>query len=101
MTIKHNWLTKHKYSIIAIPGNVADQLPEQFELQQTDGSKINVKNVGRWKNHRIDQAPEAMTKVCFGITANQMMALLHRKWPELTRQPLDNQLISYVAVEKL
>lgn len=101
MLIKHNWLTKHKYSLIAIPCHVADELPEQFELQQTDGSKITVRYIGRWANHRIDDAPETFTKVGFGIDTKQMKAALHRAWPELSRQTPENQLISYIAVEKL
>jgi hypothetical protein len=101
MTIKHNWLTKHKYSLIAIPHDVADKLPPEFELQQSDGSKIKVQYIGRWANHRIDNAPEAFTKVGFGIDTQQMKAALQRAWPELTRQTPENQLISYVAVERV
>ena len=99
--LKHNWLTKHKYSLIAIPHDVADNLPQEFELQQNDGTLIKVKIVDRWANCKIDDLPEAFTKVCFGIDTQQMKAALQRTWPQLTRQTPENQLISYVAVEKL
>lgn len=101
MIIKHQYLTTHKFAVIAIPYDVSVKLPSQFELQQKDGSKIKVALLSRWNKTTIDALPEAFTKVCFGIDTKQMKAALQRAWPELTRQTPENQLISYVAVEKV
>ncbi len=103
MTITHNWLSKHKYSAIAVPAAVADRIngTEPFELIQKDGSVIMVKYVDRWSNFQIDRLPGMLTLILFGIDTRQMKAALQRAWPELTKLQASEQIISFVAVEKV
>lgn len=100
-TIRHQWLTNHNHSIVVLPEG---QVPagSEFGLVQRDNAVINVARVPScvW-TFEMAELPEMFTLMFFGLTKQQMIALLQRNYPQLAALPADQQIIHFIGVKKL
>jgi hypothetical protein len=106
MRIKHNYLTLHGYSSVALPNfkiNVKtnpDGSLEPWFLEQKDGSVIKVVPTGVLR-FPVDNLPDELTKMLYGISAKHMQQLMYKSFPELMRVDERDKVVGYVCVKKL
>ncbi|MDA3943686.1 MAG: hypothetical protein PF694_09130 [Bacteroidetes bacterium] len=106
MKIKHQYLTRHSYSAIAIPAyqvkleRDANSNILPWAIEQKDGSILNVEYVDHFK-FSLHDLPNTFTKLLFGIDATQMKMLVHRNYPDLARMEERFQQVAYICVKKL
>lgn len=98
--IRHQWLSLHNYSIVALPWDEFLKLPVSFSLIQNDGSSINVTSVDYWK-FTADMLPENLTLCMFGITHETLLKRLHTRFAYLSGVPAKDQIIAYLLVKKI
>lgn len=106
MKIKHQYLTKHNYTAVAMPAYKVKVERDQAEnilpwqIEQRDGSVITVEYVDHFK-FSLHDLPNTFTKILFGISADQMKMLMHRNYPDLARMEERFHQIAYICVKKL
>ena len=99
MIIKHQYLTKHNYTTVALPCTMKPE-GKMHQLQQKDGSLIDVEYVDFWQFPLTD-LPNVFCMVCFGITAQQLALLLRRQYPALAALPEAEQIVYIFAMKKI
>lgn len=106
MRIKHQWLSAHNFSAVAVPANTLkfDRDEKQnllpFEIEQRDGSVIKV----QYSDHftfPLAELPNAFTKALFGIDKDRMRANILRLYPDFARLEAAQQEINYMIVNRV
>lgn len=100
-TIKHQFVSLHEYSVIALTGDkyIRD---ETFNLLQRDGSLIPVQRVygGVW-TFSPEDLPKTLTLVLYGITAETLLKRMKQLNPAYFEREHSEKLIYFVAVKRL